>query len=211
MLHLEICEDSHSATSSPESASGVTRSASQDGVTIGQSGQEAAHANLSATQAKALGLMTSGTYGQRFSTSQSSASLTSSLVNRLRVKTDSLGSTLYKLTWKQRATPLGLSIPALRALALPISDSVFTGWPTVRTCKTGHTKGNPKRALKHRSRLEDAIFLLLHSQERQTASGQIVSGCVGLTDDSTQLGPEHCRWLMGLPGEWEESAPTETA
>mgnify|MGYP003520120273 FL=1 len=78
--------------------------------------------------------MTSGTYGLLPTGSLSSAALQSSLASRLRAKTASLGSTLYKLTWKERATPSGRSIPALRASARPTSDKGSigpeSGWPT---------------------------------------------------------------------------------
>lgn len=52
-----------SATSSPASVSGVTRSAGPDGVTIDTSGQALRHASLSARRAKDLGLLTNDTYG----------------------------------------------------------------------------------------------------------------------------------------------------
>lgn len=77
---------------------------------------------LSATQAKSLGLLTSGTYGPPSSISSISAALTSSLGSRLRQRTRSLGSTMYRLTWKERATPSGRSICALRASAPRTSD-----------------------------------------------------------------------------------------
>lgn len=75
--------------------------------------------------------MTSGTCGPRSTISSRSAALTSFLANRLRQRTASAGSTLYTLTWKERATPSGRSIPALRASARRISDSVCggLGWP----------------------------------------------------------------------------------
>ena len=117
---------SPSATSSPESASGPMPSDKPDGPTIEKSGPEVVPANLSARQAKEAGLLTSGTYGPRFITSSESVRLESSLVNRLRVKTASLGSALFRLTWKQRHTPLGVSISALRASAHRTSDKDCT-------------------------------------------------------------------------------------
>ena len=48
--------------------------------------------------------------------------LSTTLGERLRQRTDGLGSTLYKLTWKTRTTPSGRSISALRASARPTSD-----------------------------------------------------------------------------------------
>ena len=74
--------------------------------------------------------MTSGTYGRPSSILLKTSSLTQSLASRLQAKTASVGSTLYKLTWKERATPSGRLIPALRASARPISDNACTGWPT---------------------------------------------------------------------------------
>ena len=123
-------EDMFNATSLQESESGLMRSGEQGGQTTDQSGLDHALASLSARQAKELGLMTSGTYGQRFTTSSASADLQSSLANRLRAKTASLGSTLYKLTWKHRSTPSGLQISALRASVLRTSDKDSIGWPT---------------------------------------------------------------------------------
>lgn len=78
--------------------------------------------------------MTSGTYGPRSSTLSKSAVLQRFLENKLRRKTASLGSTLYRLTWKERITPSGRVIFALRASAHRISVSVsigqLSGWNT---------------------------------------------------------------------------------
>jgi len=95
-----------------------------------QSGLDPVPASLSARQAKAAGLLTSGTYGRRGSGLSSSYVLQSSLANRLARVTALLGSTLFALTWKQRTTPQGYLISALRASARRTSGSGFTGWPT---------------------------------------------------------------------------------
>ena len=120
------------ATSLPASASGATPSAPQAGPTTSPCGQGAAPANLSARQAKELGLLMSGTYGLPGTTSSESAGLALFLGSRLQARTASLGSTLFKLTWKQRATPTGRLISALRALAPRISGSGSGSWPTPR-------------------------------------------------------------------------------
>src|SRR5690606_27410609 len=88
------------ATSLQASESGATHCGSQDGQMTSLSGPEAALANLSARQAKELGLMMSGTCGLIGNGSSRSATLQSCLESRLRVKTQTRGSTLYKLTWK---------------------------------------------------------------------------------------------------------------
>lgn len=92
--------------------------------------------------------MTSGTFGRTSTISSNSAALQSSLASRLRAKTALLGSTLYKLTWKERSTPSGRSISALRASARPISDSASggseKGWNTPRA--SDGSNGGPNQA-----------------------------------------------------------------
>ena len=133
MYDLMTCEAMRSATSSRESVSGATHCGALAGPTPDLFGQGAALASLSARQAKALGLLTSGTYGRTSTGLSNSAALQSSLASRLQARTASLGSTLYRLTWKDRATPAGQLIPALRASARRTSDSDCTGWPTPTT------------------------------------------------------------------------------
>ena len=122
--------DTPSATSLPELGSGPTPFVSLDGPMICRSGPAHVRASLSARQAKAKGLLTSGIYGPHSSTSLRSADLSSYLASRLQEKTASAGSTLWRLTWKPWATPAGRSLSLLRASALRTSENGFTGWPT---------------------------------------------------------------------------------
>ncbi len=89
--------------------------------------------------------MTSATSGPNGSGSYASACLQSSLASRLRARLDSRGSTLFRLTWKERATPSGRRICALRALVLRTSDSASTSalsmWPTA-TAQDGDSSGS---------------------------------------------------------------------
>lgn len=133
MSHQMTYADLHNATSSPVSECGHSPCAVQDGRMTNQSGQEVVRASLSARQEKEKDLLTSGTFGLHSSTSSASANLALSLVNRLQVKTASVGSTLFKLTWKQRTTPSARSIYAQRASVRRISDSDCIGWPTPTT------------------------------------------------------------------------------
>lgn len=130
MFIQATCAALPSAISLPESASGVTHFALQDGVTTDLFGLVPVRANLSARQARELGLMTSGTSGQPSTTSSKSASLQQSLESRLRAKTAILGSTLYTLTWKPWVTPSGRSRSRLRASVRRTSVTEFTGWVT---------------------------------------------------------------------------------
>ncbi|ALD78811.1 Methyltransferase [Citrobacter portucalensis] len=128
MSHLTTSEVLPNATFSPELASGPIPSASQDGLTINQSGLVPARASLSARQAKAMGLLTSGTFGPTSSTSSASADLSMSLANRLQAVTQTHGSTLYKLTWKEWDTPSGLCRLRQRASVLRTSENELIGW-----------------------------------------------------------------------------------
>ena len=114
-------------------ASGATRSAPQGGKMTDLFGQDRARANLSAVQANEQGLLTSGICGPIGTTSSKSVALQQSLESRLQARTASVGSTLYKLTWKQRTTPLGRSISARRASVLRTSGNVSGSWPTPAT------------------------------------------------------------------------------
>ena len=120
-------------TSSQELESGVVPSDNRDGKIPDPSGRDRVLANLSAVQAREKGWLTSGTSGLTGFTSSKSADLQQSLENRLQAKTASVGSTLYKLTWKDRTTPSGLSISALRASVHRTSGKDFGSWPTPTT------------------------------------------------------------------------------
>jgi hypothetical protein len=74
--------------------------------------------------------MTRGTSGQHGSTSLRSAALQSSLESRLKRRLGTAGSTLFKMTWKNKATPAHRSVCLLRASGHRTSDSGFGSWPT---------------------------------------------------------------------------------
>ena len=154
MYDLMTCEAMRSATSSRESVSGATHCGALAGPTPDLFGQGVALASLSARQAKALGLLTSGTYGRTSTGLSNSAALQSSLASRLQARTASLGSTLYRLTWKDRVTPAGQSIPALRASARRTSDSDCTGWVTPSARDWKDTPGMATERPDGRSRLD---------------------------------------------------------
>ena len=152
--NLPTYEDSPNAISSRESACGASPCEKPDGPTTGLFGQAHAHVNLSASQARSLGFLTSGTFGRRGTGLSANARkrgtiLSKSLESRLRVRTDCLGSTLFKLTWKQRVTPSRRKISALRASVRRIYDKDYSSWPSPNVSRGAwHERPDGTRSLK---------------------------------------------------------------
>ena len=125
-LNLPI---THNAISLPELASGPSRYDKLVGLIPDLSGPDRARASLSARQVKEKALLMSGICGQTGTTSLQSADLQQSLENRLRARTVSTGSTLYKLTWKERVSEDAARrecLQVLRDLGEPFGSSYYS-------------------------------------------------------------------------------------
>lgn len=139
-----------SAISSPGSADGPMRSGSQDGPTTDLFGQEVAPASRLAPPERARRPMTDATCGLRGFLSSRSAALQSSLVSKLKRRLDGVGSTLFSLTWKDKATPAGRPYCQLVASARRTSDNDCGSWPTPTKDEAG---GTPERSLARKEKL----------------------------------------------------------
>lgn len=243
MFRLTMSEAFPSATSSPESGSGPTLSAVPDGQTFAKSGPALAPASRSRSRAKGKASMTSATSGPSSSASSASVALTLSLASKYPVPKDLGGSTLYLLTLKPRATPLGRLIPALRGQALRTSDTACIGWatPTVQDgngrdrhnqvsgppilsllgqarlagwptpCSQDGPKGGPSQGddrLPATESYNEAGDSCNSRKTRLLVSGETPTGSSAPTIKRGQLNPAHSRWLMGLPRDWDDFAPS---
>jgi hypothetical protein len=119
-----------SVISSLELPFGHTLCAALDGLTTAKCGPALARVSLSLELESGAARPTTATSGRSGTRSSESAALQSSLASRYQALTASTGSTLYKITWKRRVTPLQRWISAQRATARRTSGSDFTGWHT---------------------------------------------------------------------------------
>ena len=117
---------------SQESEDGISPCNSQDGRKIDQSGTVRPPASRFQAQENKKGKPTADTSGLRSSISSESASLQSFLENRLKQRLEPDGSTIYKMTWKQKVTPRGRSYYQLVASQHRISGQEsglsLNGW-----------------------------------------------------------------------------------
>lgn len=86
----------------------------------------------------------------------------------------------------------------------------MAGWPTPSATdhKGGYQGGRIRNGKLSTDRLDVAAQLV--EPIRLTASGKVLTGCFAGMESGGQLNPELSRWLMGLPPEWDEFAPTVT-
>lgn len=83
---------------------------------------------------------------------------------------------------------------------------ILAAWPTPRA-RDHHTEGAGKHS-PSLSRLAEVVSPPVPI--RITASGRVLTGSAAKMENSGRLRPEHSRWLMGFPPEWDACAVTVT-
>lgn len=90
----------------------------------------------------------------------------------------------------------------------------LAGWPTPTTsndrspCPQEAMRTYRDNGTKIQKRLQDVAALC--GPARLTVSGVMLTGSTARMKSGGQLDPDHSRWLMGFPPEWEDCAPTAT-
>jgi len=196
-----------SFTPSPGSASGPTRSASQGGQQIDLFGPDRVPVSPSLLLESNSVRRMLDTCGLRGSSSSESAGLRSCLGSKLVLLLASTGSDLYRLTWKAQATPSQVPIFQLQASAHRTDDPGcgLSPWKTPTQCdwRGGLSGQNGSKRSPSDYYLSDQVRMFL-------APGRLSNGFRVLTEKPGQLNPAFTRWLMGLPAEWDDCAPTVT-
>jgi len=187
--------DTTKPTSSVASEAGHTLSDWQDGQMEFPFGPAHALANHFRAQGGAEAPLMNVTSGPRGSTSSASAALQSSLASRLRVLMASSGSTLYALTWKLRAMPLGRLICALRGSGLRTYDSGFTGWPTPQANEPTSAE-RPSREATGRT------------TEYLGRMSRLAGWPTPTTEDGKSDGPKTMQELRSAIAEWRPARPS---
>ena len=184
MFTQATCADSRNATFSPESPDGVLLFGMPDGVTIDLFGLAPARANLSPRQARELGLLTSGTFGQPSTISSKSADLQSYLESKLRLLL--IGSALCIVTWRVWITPWGRSLSKPRALVPPIGVIGSGGLLPTPSGTSNHGKNHVAGRI-----------------DEWGGSGNCFRG----TPDGNKHLPGFELWTMGYPDAWRQLMP----
>lgn len=207
MSHPTTCADFGSITSLQALVSGRLPCGLRGGRMFAISGPHPALANLSAKQAREMGLLTSGTCGPPCTTSSESVDLQEFLESKLQGMVQTHGSTLYKMTWKPWNTPSGRYRFRLRASVLSSDESERTGLPTPGSSVVD---AKPRPPITRGRKPSDPQISLADIAVWLVWPAQRLIGLHAPTAGRARLNPAYARWLMNIPVEWSSCAPSVT-
>ena len=186
--------DTPSVISSPELADGALPSDLPDGPMTDLFGRVVVPVSPLVARESLGGGAIRAIFGQRGIASSASAALQSSLVSRLKARLPTGGSTLFAMTWNEKATPSGRLVSLLQASALRTSDSGYGSLPTVtaRDWRWGMSQANVERRKQHPRGVNLNEFM----QRELGRPGRLNPGMVCL--------------LMGFPTSWVKCAALVT-
>jgi hypothetical protein len=206
MYDPKTLKDSRSAISLQASAGGQRQLDLLDGMTTDLCGREARPASHSVQPVTEKDKTTFDTSGPSSSISSASADLQWSLENRLRQRLEQAGSTIYKLTWKQKATPQQWSY-SQRAASVPRtkendSGQLQSAWPTPMTADNRDRGSFDDPSVQRRMSIGKSIELSMLAHV--VTSGPEANTYTAETGKTVkyQLNPRFSLWLMGYPIEW---------
>jgi hypothetical protein len=206
MYNPKTLKDSHSATSLQASVGGQQQLGLLDGMTNDPCGQEAHPVSHSVQQETKKDKTTLDTSGRCSSISSASVALQLSLENRLQQRLEQAGSTIYKLTWKQKVTPQQWSY-CQRAASVPRiketdSGQLQSAWPTPMTADNRDRGSFDDPVIQRRMRIGKSIELSMLVYV--VTSGPEANTYTAETGRPVkyQLNPRFSLWLMGYPIEW---------
>lgn len=190
MLRQAILQGTPSAISLQVLESGATHYVNQDGLIVDLFGQVVAHANPLALQVPVKASVTSATCGQSGLNLSSSADLTLFLANKLKAQLSTDGSTLFKMTWKEKTTALGLPVSLLRASVRRISDTDCTSWrsPQKSDGEGGVMEIRPGTAGKYKLRDEVHLASWPTTSTRDHKGGYVGGAHEGRQDQHGHVG-----------------------
>jgi hypothetical protein len=225
----------HNAISSQASAAGVTPSDLPDGQMTDLFGRAHVPVSPSPQPERAKHQAMNATSGPNGSDLSAQFDRQSSLANRLKRRLDGVGSTLFTLTWKRKATPLGRPYYQLAASGRRISDNDFGSWqsPTAQNARHGSFSASEMErdpnVLHNQAYLASWPTPTLHDAERggqekramgetrhgsnlqdfALTTGPTLSGSPAQTESKGQLNPAFSLWLQGYPIAWLACAPSK--